>query len=657
MGSSPHPSMRTKTLHPRWLASALLVGACTDGELLLPDAAAKDGAPVPPDAQPFEDARGTTSDGAPGDSASPDDATTMAPDDVALIPEDVTPLDASVFPDDLGPTVDAVSGVEDAAPEPTTASGVQPRALMAPPDGRGVDGWGGITGSGLALRRTGFFHLEHPAGAQRTWLVDPDGNPLWALGVNSVLRTANCDGIEAWVQRGSPWSVAATEWARLSRNSAGTGYGFNNVGGFSDGNDVGAYPSPVLAYAPYGIVLDVTPSSADDFALRRADGTALGRTGTAAVGSPDDGGSPVGDPYNPAFAAMVVTNFSTRVRPTDARLMYYWLGNELGFFDRPNGLPTGAGGVRDLRRWLWSRCPATSTLDTPQCAPHALGASLRARYGTVSALNAAWGTSHTSFDAVLAAKPVPGATAGAQRCNSACGVDLQRAVRALLTAWIRVTTTALRRLDPNHLVSSPRLAIASPGAYCFWGMSGCDEHYTNGDAVPAGSGDTATAPWALFARRGDEGFDLVSINAYSHTNQAGYVRPWFTDGVHRIQAETGLPVLVSEFGIRARIEGWSNAGGALSFVPSASPLEEQQARGAFYATDIAQFVAFRGIIGASFHRWADRYDAALQPGTSTHDAMNMGIVHRDGSRWQPFDAAIRQVNTSIYNRIRAATGF
>ena len=101
--------------------------------------------------------------------------------------------------------------------------------------------------------------------------------------------------------------------------------------------------------------------------------------------------------------------------------------------------------------------------------------------------------------------------------------------------------------------------------------------------------------------------------------------------------------------MRGRIDGWSNHGGAGSFVPDGTTEAQQVARGLFYRYDMSRFARFRAVIGASFHRWADRYDEV--------DQMNVGIVHRNGLRWDGFDGHIRTWNDSAYARLNALTGF
>ncbi len=504
----------------------------------------------------------------------------------------------------------------------------------------GRDRFGGLTGSGLATGATGFFHLERPRGAERVWLVDPDGNPFFGVGINTVLRTANAPDIEAYLRRLPDLNeVARLEWDRLSSGAAGGfGYFFNSTAGFSDDNDLDPSTiNPITRYAPYGVRLQVDVPFSAAFAMKSAGGKILGAT---------DASDTLGDPFNPAYRDHLARTWAADIHRDDPNLIAYWLGNEVGLFDWPIHLPPG---TRDMRLWIWSACPAGSSLDAPACAPHALGRFLRDRYhGDPAALSRAWGRSYPSFDAVLAARPTPGSKDATRRCDGECEQDLQRFQRVLWRKYVVVWTGLLRELDPNHLVGAPRMAIANSDRYCFWGIDGCQARFTDGRRVKAGSG-VSYSPFALFRRNGPYGFDVIGVNVYSRADHRGYDRPWLKDGFHKMMRESALPVFVTEFGVRARIDGWTNSGGAGAFVPPADPEREQQLRGLYYAWDMATFSSFRGVVGASFHRWADRY--------LPDEQMNMGIVHRDGTRWAEFDQRIRRWNGGTYARLHRLTGW
>ncbi len=121
-------------------------------------------------------------------------------------------------------------------------------------------------------------------------------------------------------------------------------------------------PETGEAGAPYSVVVNVNPGGVDR-ALRAADGTVL-ESGIAA--------SRIGDPFNPAFIADIEKLASEQIAPRkhDPGLQIWYLGNEIGVFDKGAKSPSG---VRDFRRYLWSACPQGSTIDGPLCAPRRPG--------------------------------------------------------------------------------------------------------------------------------------------------------------------------------------------------------------------------------------------------------------------------------------------
>jgi beta-galactosidase GanA len=81
-------------------------------------------------------------------------------------------------------------------------------------------------------------------------------------------------------------------------------------------------------------------------------------------------------------------------------------------------------------------------------------AFLQARYPTLAAINAAWGTSAASWASLGAALPAPHAAA-----FHADDLDWQGEV---VDRYLNVSTTAIRRHDPNHLISGVRFNYNTP---------------------------------------------------------------------------------------------------------------------------------------------------------------------------------------------------
>jgi hypothetical protein len=481
-------------------------------------------------------------------------------------------------------------------------------------------------------------------------------------------RTPRCNGISDYICRHDPDPARAAleEWARLADGSPSTSYHFNSVGAFSEENDFDGTPGdsymlrppPYGAGAPYSVVLDVGPR-ADDRALKDATGSLL-KAGFS--------GQLIGDPFNPAFVKDLESLATSAVAPraADPRLQMWFAGNEIGIFDvaghRQHGAPAGQpAGVRDLRRWIWSDIPAGSSVDQPGCARHALAAFLRGRYATIDALNTAWQSRYADWEAIVvgpAARPVPSAPG----CNAPCGEDLQRFVHDLLVpAWVHAVTTSVRKVDSNHLIASPRLAIASEHDYRFWRSRGAQpsdaDHWADEPAatVPDDHGDVRYCPFDALG--GNDGFDLIAINTYC--GDPTFAEPWFTAGLEKMRAAAGVPVLISEFGIRARIPGWNDEGGAPSFVPSPDPAEAQRERGRNYATQVDQFVGLPFVVGACWHAWSDRFNHG-------EDQINMGLVQCTdpgrhdmlaGQRWEDAYPPIAQTNRTILDAIHHRTGF
>jgi hypothetical protein len=526
--------------------------------------------------------------------------------------------------------------------------------------------------SAPVVAATGFWRLEHPAQMQRTWLIGPDGHAVFVLGVNTVMRDTliadtgapRCAGIRDYIRRHEPGIAAQVEWARLSTgNCAGhtvpRPYGFNSVGAFSETNDFDTTDGDSYmirpqtaggAGAPYAVAVNVK-ARGPDRALKDEHGTTLKGGFTEFL---------VGDPFNPLFLSDLDAMVAESVAPRrdDPRLQMWFAGNEIGIFDIAQH---GGAGVRDFRRWIWSDVPAGSSIERPACARHELARFLRdIHQGSISALNAAWESAYPDFSAIVDVGPRP--VPYVHDCNARAGEDLQRFVHdRLLREWVHAVTSRIRAADPNHLIASPRLAVTDPRLYQFWSgpRSAKPDHWFDEPAQTIGD-DTPTvrySPFDLLHREGQAGFDLVAINVYSGDTQ--FSRPWFTDGLHKVQSESGLPIIISEFGIRARIDGWSNKGGAPAFVPHTTLLEDQRKRGQRYQSQIDQLIGFRDVVGAMWHAWSDRFNAT-QPSIQ----INLGIVQctdpvgqmRAGERWTQVDALIAETNQGILQRIADKTG-
>jgi hypothetical protein len=441
-----------------------------------------------------------------------------------------------------------------------------------------------------------YWHIERPVDSKRTWMVDPSQHRQFVLAVDSVFRDDACNGIGIYVHRSL--DADRVEATRMTGE-----FGFNAYGAF------GAPTDPTSP--PYAIVLEPVPLG-HDRALKNASGALLVGGNSQVL---------VGDPWNPEFDADILSMIANQVSPheSDARLMLYYMGTESGMFDRSDA----TGGLRDLRKWLWSDCPASSTVSKPLCAPHALVQFLESIYPTIAALNSTWNATYASFDAVR----------NVTTCNAACSNDLLRFVQErLVPTWVTLVTSRVHDADHNHLVASPRLATSD---FHFWSTG---DTFAD-DGSPIGNADLLPA----LAK-----FDLVAVNLYSSdpTFDARIV-----DGLHKLQADTQQPLIVSELGTRTKVTGWSNASGAPAFVA------DQATRTARYASQLAQLVSFPDIVGIAWHAWSDRYvaddpNSQIEEGLVQCDDLAHGMTA--GTAWPGLD--LLTPNGAILRTITATTG-
>lgn len=173
--------------------------------------------------------------------------------------------------------------------------------------------------------------------------------------------------------------------------------------------------------------------------------------------------------------------------------------------------------------------------------------------------------------------------------------------------YLTVTSAAIRKYAPNHLVLGPRL------------------HSPVYD-LPE-----------VFSTLG-KNVDVVSLN---------YYHAWAPDKErlamwHR---ESGKPLMVTEFYAKADDSGMGNTGGAGWLVRT------QQDRGAFYENFTLGLIESRTCVGWSWHRYADNDPADKKIDPSNRDS-NKGVV---SNRYVPFTAlleSMKSVNTRAYGLSR-----
>jgi hypothetical protein len=170
--------------------------------------------------------------------------------------------------------------------------------------------------------------------------------------------------------------------------------------------------------------------------------------------------------------------------------------------------------------------------------------------------------------------------------------------------YFRVTTGAMRRYDPNHLLLGSRLHSSVPDS----------------DAVMRASGRY---------------LDAVAVNHYgTWAPDLGRLRAW--------EARAGRPVLISEWYVMAADSGLRNTSGAGWIVRT------QRDRGLFYQNFALALLESRVCVGWHWFRYMDNDPASPGADPSNRDG-NKGIVTIRYEEYVPLLEEMRELNDQVYS--------
>jgi hypothetical protein len=444
-------------------------------------------------------------------------------------------------------------------------------------DGDRYGGWAG----GPKLKATGWFRTEKVDG--RWWLVTPEGRLFFSIGVNCVynweptftekreswfewLPEEDSEfkpalGYTSWVHSmaepiggkgrtigfyranlirkyGNGWEAAWRErsYARL------TAWGFNTIGNWSD--------QEVLKQSPLPFVATAYPSN---------EGRVI-----------EGGGGYWGkmkDVFDPRFPALTDASIAGYVKQHASNRMCigYFVDNEIAW----DAVERGA---------------LASPPDQP-CRIE-LVRQLKAKHGTLEALNRAWGTSAASWDDLR----VPG------QPNDACRKDLDAWVYSFAHRYFEVARDALKRHAPHQLYLGCRFAWSHPQA-----IRAC--------------ADVA---------------DVVSFNIYRHGVNC---EDWTGKN------DLGKPLIIGEFHFGALDRGMVHTG----LVATASQKERAAAFKA-YVRSVADCPSFVGC------HWFEYADEPLTGRVLDGENYNIGLVDVTDTPYPELTKAAREVNAEVYSR-------
>jgi hypothetical protein len=407
------------------------------------------------------------------------------------------------------------------------------------PGPQGWDRYGGWK-DGPALEATGFFRPAKHAG--KWWLVDPEGRLFWSHGIDCVRLVAETPITDRrhWFadlpDRGSPpgqfygrgrWAphgyyqgksyetydyVGANllrkygpgwqEQAAALAHERLRSWGMNTVGNWSEAKIY------LLRRTPYVVSINAE--------ARRLEGSS-GYWGKFP------------DVFDPAFRANLRARLA-REKGTSAGdpwCLGYFVDNELGWGDE------------------LSLAVAALASPADQPAKRAFVADLKAKYGTVAALNSAWGTRHASWDAVLQSRAEPD--------RKKAYADLAAFATRTAEQYFRTCREAVKEVAPNNV------------------YLGCRFAWVNDRAV------RAAAHYC----------DVISFNLYRETI-ADFKLP---EGVDK-------PVLIGEFHFGALDRGL--------FHPGLRPVAGQPERGQAYQHYVRGALANPYLVGTHWFQFFDQ---------------------------------------------------
>ena len=427
---------------------------------------------------------------------------------------------------------------------------------------------------------TGFFHARQMD--QRWGLVDPQGRPFVSMGVDAVCHhpdetrdTHRCAYAEAVLAKyGSveAWRKAAAEQL--------FSLGFNTLGSWSEDAIAQVEVNKEhLAYAP-NLELGVS------FVHSRTGGAATAFAWMKGI---------FPDVFDPDFAKSVQALADAKCRPLkeDPHLLGWFTDNELCWG------PDWRGRDELLVEFL------NAPLQSPG-REAALGL-LEQRYPAIARFNEVWSTAFASWDAARQA-PQFVTPAGASRkailaqnaeVNRTASNDMARAfiadcdafVGLLAERYFQITAEAIKAADPNHMVMGCRFAyvpaapvIAAAGKYC----------------------------------------DVISFNSYSD------------DPTWALNAYTAAnkPLLIGEFGFRARDSGLPNTKGAGLL------LATQADRARCYEAYVRAALRHPYFVGCHWFKHADE----PKEGRFDGEDSNYGIVNIDDRPYDVLSAKMKEVN-------------
>ncbi|MEI7911683.1 MAG: beta-agarase [Verrucomicrobiota bacterium] len=409
--------------------------------------------------------------------------------------------------------------------------------LAAQPGPLNWDKYGGWA-EGPQLQASGFFRTEKVGG--KWWLVDPDGRLFFSQGIDCVraLDTTPIDGRASWFEEFPATQPEFKEFlgngTTLKGHYAGRSpqcfsFAAANLQRKYGADWKAAYAATVhQRLRSWGLNTIANWSDPAVCALHRTPYTdSIGSHGSRMIEGSEGYWGKFPDVFDPAFSSNIRRAMQDKRASSanDPWCIGYFSDNEMSWGDETS-LAIGA-------------------LKSPPDQPAKLSfiAELKAKYAAIANLNAAWGTHHESWDALLADRGAPD--------PQLARADLTGFYTKSAEAYFRSVRDAIKAVAPNQLYLGCRfawvndLADRAAGRYC----------------------------------------DVISYNLYQRS-VAGFKNP-----------SSDKPLIIGEFHFGALDRGMFHTG--------LVPVEDQAARARAYTDYVLGALHHPQFVGTHWFQWMD----------------------------------------------------
>ena len=391
---------------------------------------------------------------------------------------------------------------------------------------------------GPKLEANGFFRTAKHEG--KWWLVDPDGHLFWSHGIDCVrmIDTTSIDERGAWF---ADFPGAQPEFKEfLSKGYALKGHYEDRSPqcfAFAAANMKRKYGADwKQEYADtahkrlrsWGLNTIANWSDSGVFLMRRTPYTdTIGSRGAKMIEGSQGYWGKFPDVFDPSFAAGLrrAMEGKKNTSANDPWCIGYFSDNEMSWGDETS--------------------LAIAALRSPpaQTAKKELIADLKAKYGDIAKLNAAWGTKHASWDALLESREAPD--------KKLASADLTAFYTKTAQAYFRGVKEAIKAVAPNQLYLGCRFAWVND----------------------------------LAAKAAADSCDVVSYNLYKR-------------GVEDFKYPGGdKPLIIGEFHFGALDRGMFHTG--------LVPVENQAARAQAYKDYVLGAAKHPQFVGTHWFQWKD----------------------------------------------------